>query len=61
MKLSTSIRHTREAIKSLRIGTSRLEIEAKEENCTTARKEHYSTSPSFSYIYVDAHLLSCSG
>ena len=36
MKLSTSMRHTREAAKSLKIGTSGLEIEAKEENCTTA-------------------------
>ena len=36
MKLSTSVRRTREAAKSLRIGTSGLEIEAKEEECTTA-------------------------
>ena len=36
MKLSTSVRRTREAAKSLRIGTSGLEIEAKEEDCTTA-------------------------
>ena len=36
MKLSTSVRRIREAAKSLRIGTSGLEIEAKEENCTTA-------------------------
>ena len=36
MKLSTSVRHTREAAKSLKIGTSGLEIEAKEEDCTTA-------------------------
>ena len=36
MKLSTSVRRTREAAKSLKIGTSGLEIEAKEEDCTTA-------------------------
>ena len=36
MKLSTSVRRTREAAKSLKIGTNSLEIEAKEENCTTA-------------------------
>ena len=36
IKLSTSIRCTREAVKSLKISTSRLEIEAKEEDCTTA-------------------------
>ena len=35
MKLSTSIRHTREAAKSLKTGTSGLEVEAKEEDCTT--------------------------
>ena len=36
MKLSTSIKRTKEAAKSLRISTSRLEIEAKEEDCLTA-------------------------
>ena len=36
MKLSTSVRRTKEAAKSLMIGTSGLEIEAKEEDCTTA-------------------------
>ena len=36
MKLSTSVRHTREAAKSLKIGTNNLEIEAKEEDCTIA-------------------------
>ena len=36
MKLSTSVKHTREAAKRLRIGSSRLEIEAKKEDCTTA-------------------------
>ena len=36
MKLSTSVRRTREAAKSLKIGTNGLEIEAKEEDCTTA-------------------------
>ena len=35
MKLSTSVRRTREAAKSLKIGTNGLEIEAKED-CTTA-------------------------
>ena len=35
-KLSTSVRRTRKAAKSLKIGTSGLEIEAKEEDCTTA-------------------------
>ncbi len=34
-KLSTSIRRTKKAAKSLKIGTSNLEIEAKEEDCTT--------------------------
>lgn len=36
MKLNTSIRRTREAAKSLKIGTNGLETEAKEEDCTTA-------------------------
>lgn len=36
MKLSTSVRRTRKAAKSLKISTSGLEIEAKEEDCTTA-------------------------
>lgn len=36
MKLSTSARRTREAAKSLKIGTKGLEIEATEEDCTTA-------------------------
>lgn len=36
MKLSTSMRRTRETATSLKTGTSSLEIEAKEENCTTA-------------------------
>lgn len=36
MKLSTSVRRTREATKSLKIGTSGLEIETKEMDCTTA-------------------------
>ncbi len=36
MKLSTSVRRTREATKSPKIGTNGLEIEAKEENCTIA-------------------------
>ena len=35
IKLSTSIKRTRKAAKNLRIGTSRLEIEIKEEDCTT--------------------------
>ena len=34
MKLSSSVRRTREVAKSLKIGTSSLEIEAKEEDCT---------------------------
>lgn len=36
MKLSTGVRRTREVAKSLKIGTNGLEIEAKEEDCTTA-------------------------
>ena len=36
MKLSNSVRRTRKAAKSLKIGTSGLENEAKEEDCTTA-------------------------
>ncbi len=36
MKLSTSVRRTREAAKSLKIGTTGLEIEAREDDCTTA-------------------------
>lgn len=36
MKLNISVRRTREAPKSLKIGTNRLEIEAKKEDCTTA-------------------------
>lgn len=36
MKLSTSVRRTREAAKILKIGANGLEIEAKEEDCTTA-------------------------
>ena len=36
MKLSTSVRRTREAAKNLKIGTSGLEIDAKEEDCITA-------------------------
>ena len=36
MKLSTSVRQTREAAKSLKIGTTGLEIEAREDDCTTA-------------------------
>lgn len=36
MKLDTRVRHIREATKSLKISTSGLEIEVKEENCTTA-------------------------
>ena len=36
MKLSTSVRSTREAAKSFKIGTNGLEIEAREEDCTPA-------------------------
>ena len=36
MKLSTSVRRTREAAKSLKIGTNGMEIEANKEDCTTA-------------------------
>ncbi len=36
MKLSASVRCIREAAKSLKIGASSLEIEAKEEDCITA-------------------------
>ena len=36
MKLSTSVRHTREVAKRLKIGTIDLKIEAKEEDCTNA-------------------------
>ena len=36
MKLSISVRHTRKVVKSLKIGTSDLEIEAKKEDCITA-------------------------
>ena len=36
MKLSTSVRRTREAAKSLKIGTSGLKIKAKDEDYTTA-------------------------
>ena len=36
MKLSMSVMRTREAAKSLKIGTNGLEIEAKEKNYTTA-------------------------
>ncbi len=35
MKLSTSVRHAREAAKSWKISTSSLEIEAKKEDYTT--------------------------
>ncbi len=35
IKLSTSVRRTRETIKNFKPGTNWLEIEAKEENCTT--------------------------
>ena len=36
MKLSTSVRHTIEVAKGLKISSNGLEIETKEENCTTA-------------------------
>ena len=36
MKLSTSIRRTRKVVKSFKIGTNGLKIQAKEEDCTTA-------------------------
>lgn len=36
MKLSTSVRRTREAAKSLKIGSNGLEIKAKKEDCTIA-------------------------
>ena len=36
MKLSTSVRRTREVAKSLKIGTNGLEIDAKEEDCIVA-------------------------
>ena len=36
MKLSTNVRRIRKAAKSLKIDTSSLEIEAKEEDCTIA-------------------------
>ena len=35
MKFSTNVRSTKKATKSLKIRTSSLEIEAKEEDCTT--------------------------
>ena len=35
MKLSTNIRHTKKATKSLKIDTNGLKIEAKEEDCIT--------------------------
>lgn len=39
MKLSTSVKRTRKAAKSLKIGTSGLEIKAKEKDCTTVDDE----------------------
>ena len=36
IKLSTSVKYTREAAKSLKISTNKLEIETKEEDYTTA-------------------------
>ena len=52
MKLSTSVRCTREVAKSLKIGTSGLEIEAREEDYTTADKK--GIIPLFRVFYVYA-------
>lgn len=58
MKLSTSVQRTREAAKSLKIGTSGLEIETKEEDCTTADARVYSTPSSISCVHADLGLFS---
>ena len=50
MKLSTSIRYTRKAAKSLKIGTNSLEIEAKEKDCTIADAK--SIIPLFQAFYI---------
>lgn len=55
MKLSISVRRTREATKSLKIGTSVLKIEAKEEDCTTAGTK--GIIPLFRAFHVYTHIL----
>ena len=52
MKLSRSVKRIKEAAKSLKIGISGLEIEAKEEDCTTVdAKDIISLLRAF-YIYT---------
>ena len=55
MKLSTSVRRTKEAAKSLKIGTSGLEIDAKEGDCTTADAK--SIVPLFRAFHVYTQIL----
>ncbi len=58
MKLSTIVRRTREAAKSLKIATNGLEIEAKEEDCTTADAKAIPLLLAFHvYTYSDFVLL----
>ena len=58
MKLSVGVRRTRKAAKCLKIGTSGLEIKAKEEDFTTAGyKGYHSTFPSFLCVCADPYLL----
>lgn len=52
MKLSISIRYTREAGKSLKTDTSGPEIEAKEEDCTTADVKEIILLLQAFYIYI---------
>ena len=54
MNLNTSVRRIREAAKSLKIGSSGLEIEAKEEDCIAAdAKVLFHSFEPFTYIHTD--------
>lgn len=53
MKLSTSVRRTKIAAKSLKIDTSNLEIKAKEEDCTIRDTKSIILLLQASYIYIE--------
>ena len=61
IKLNTSVRHTKEAAKSLKIGTSSLEIEAKEEDCTTSDAKGIILLFQVFHVYTDLYFFGPSG
>lgn len=55
MKLNTSVRHTREVTKSLKIGINGLKIKTKKEDCITVDAKDIISLLGAFYIYIQIH------